>query len=200
MPIELTGKMVMLWRKFQAVLMGFLVWQTQAFADQAEFEKTNAKKIGDWEIQTFSVLGSGVFTHCSAAIYFEPKNQKEFERMRTKILGFIITIASEDRMQIVLAGRSWNLEVGRNYLVQFNFPDGTFSNIESKATDKWVIKQQFEIGSEWYQRMMDAKSVEITIDGQSLGWFNMNKSRNALTELMHCYEENSRPTFEGKGQ
>jgi hypothetical protein len=98
-------------------------------------------------------------------------------------------------MQIMLMGYQWNLVVGNKYKVEFVFDDNLLSSINITATDKDVLKEPFPPNGEWYKRMMEANVLEIIIDDQSIGTFSMEKSGKALTELLNCYERNSRPTF-----
>ncbi len=164
----------------------------------AEFEQTDAQKIGGWTVGTYNDKDTGRFTHCMVDTIFSAQTYEQSKRMRTKALGFAISVAEVDGkewMQIMLMGYQWNLVVGNKYKVEFVFDDNLLSSINITATDKDVLKEPFPPNGEWYKRMMEANVLEIIIDDQSIGTFSMEKSGKALTELLNCYERNSRPTF-----
>jgi hypothetical protein len=178
------------------LLAGVLV--TPAFSDDLPFQKTQTTKIGGWEIGTYTGKEDGRFYHCMANTIFSAKTYEQSKIMRTKALGLAISIAEvkgTEWMQIMIMGYQWNLTVGNKYQVKFVFDNNLYSTINVTATDKDVLKEPFPPNGEWYKRMMEAKVIEILIDDQSIGQFNMNKSGKALAELLHCYEQNSRPTF-----
>jgi hypothetical protein len=183
-----------MFRKFLALLLaGVLV--TPAFA---EFEQTDVQKIGGWEVGTYNDKDTGRFTHCMVNTIFSAQTYAQSKKMRTKALGLAISVAEvngEELMQIMLMGYQWNLVVGNKYKVEFVFDNDLLSSINVTATDKDVLKEPFPPNGEWYKRMMEAKVIEILIDDQSIGTFNMEKSGKALAELLSCYERNVRPTF-----
>jgi hypothetical protein len=171
---------------------------TSAFSDDVPFEKTHEKQIGGWEIGTYTGKEDGKFYHCQVNTLFIAKTYEQSKTMRTKAIGLAITIADVkgvEWMQLMIMGYQWNLTVGNMYQIKFVFDDDMWSTLNAEATDKDVLKQPFPPNGEWYKRMMDSKTVEILIDNQSIGKYNMKDSGKALAELLHCYEQNSRPTF-----
>jgi len=185
-------------KQFITALIFAGVLATPAFSDDVPFQKTHEKQIGGWNIGTYTGKEDGRFYHCMANTIFEAKTYEQSKIMRTKALGLAITIADvkgTEWMQIAIMGWQWNLTVGNKYQVKFVFDDDLWSSINITATDKDTLKEPFEPNGEWYKRMMNAKTVEILIDGQSIGKYNMKHSGKALAELLHCYAQNSKPTF-----
>jgi hypothetical protein len=185
-------------KRFITALFFAGVLATPAFSDDVPFHQTQSKQIGGWNIGTYTGKEDGRFYHCMANTIFNAKTYEQSKIMRTKALGLAITIAEVEGtewMQIMIMGYQWNLTVGNKYQVQFLFDDGRWSKINVTAVDKDSLREPFPPNGEWYKRMMNAKTVEILIDNQSIGKYNMKNSGKALAELLHCYEQNSRPTF-----
>jgi hypothetical protein len=157
--------------------------------------------IGGWTIIEY-LNPDKTFSHCSASIEYFPKTKQGREAMRSDVVSMMIKYYVSGTMSIILLGNKWKFTDGNSYSIQFNMSDNQVYNVDAIGDKRGALISEFSPNTDWYKSLMGSESMEILIEGSSVGGFPLKKSRDSLGELLKCWNANVNPedTSFGEGR
>lgn len=173
--------------------------EAAAVTPEDRTEEIVSKKVGWWNIGLFINAATRKYSHCAMTGVFQGKNTKDRLEMRSDRIVLVFkmlhgpTGEQDDNHSGIAIGGEWNLVSGNRYSVEFTF------NGEPTWYTRWtgtansegnVLEWQGRAGKDELQLFKNiggARNVEIQIEGESIGSYSLNSSKDAITMLMNCH-------------
>lgn len=157
----------------------------------AEVTQTTSKMVGGWQISQHEE--DGKFSHCTMGTTFTAENDDQRREMRGRYMVFAIKINRDNMIIINAASPDWQLNTGKNYKLRLDFPNGgwhTFTDVPEKETLLTYFLSIDQTAFDLFKLLSEQRSMRISINGDSLGGFNLVKSEKALDALVECFDMN----------
>lgn len=183
----------------------FCLFTTAAFAAHV-VGSLNMKN--GWTLEKYAKDGDNTFSHCAIENAWKASSDYNRRKLRGNILYFALKVYESKHMELILGSGGWKLKKDTPYKLTMLFDGGasfTFPNMTA-TDDETIMSTLFTPSdSDWYSAMMGSNSVELSINGQSIGEFTLDGSRIAMSELLNCWSvslDNNKfdPSFGGESK